>query len=321
MSRVIKSAIWEDKPWLVEVPPPKFEEPVPEETDPELEPSPLEMASVEPVTEEDNGTLALEAMMREAESKRIEAETLLAAAKQEAIAIFTNTKVEVDAEREKAEEEIARSRELAEKEAAELVQKAADEAQAMREETERLRTEAEAEAVDIREKARQEGHQEGYDAGWKEGTEKAQAEQHQAIVDANALAEKTIKDAEQEKEQYVQQAEEEIVGVILHAVDKILPQHFIDAPQIILPLVRKALLKIKDQSRIVIHVCPEHYDFVLIAKSEFQTMLEGNGVLEVTSDDSLSTGDVVLETPNGNVDARLATQIELVKKAVQDVML
>ena len=50
-------------------------------------------------------------------------------------------------------------------------------------------------------------------------------------------------------------------------------------------------------------------------------MLEGNASLEVLSDESLQPGDCILETPNGNVDARFATQLELIKKAVQDVRL
>ena len=121
-------------------------------------------------------------------------------------------------------------------------------------------------------------------------------------------------------ETYVQEAEKQIVTIVMEVADKILPQHFIDVPQVILPLVRKALLKVRDQSQIVIHVCPESYDMVLMAKAEFQSLLEGNSVLTVKSDESLANGDCVIETPNGTVDARLATQLELIKKSVQDVM-
>ena len=36
---------------------------------------------------------------------------------------------------------------------------------------------------------------------------------------------------------------------------------------------------------------------------------------------ALKPGDCLIETPNGSVDARLATQIELIKRAVVDVMM
>ena len=47
----------------------------------------------------------------------------------------------------------------------------------------------------------------------------------------------------------------------------------------------------------------------------------GDATIEVLSDDSMKPGDCLVETPNGSVDARLATQIEMLKQAVKDVML
>ena len=91
-------------------------------------------------------------------------------------------------------------------------------------------------------------------------------------------------------------------------------------PQIILPLVQKALDKIKDQKEINIHVAPAVYDLVLMARDEFRSRLTGAGAeLSVTSDESLVPGDCVIETPNGSVDARLQTQIELIRQAVEDM--
>ena len=92
-------------------------------------------------------------------------------------------------------------------------------------------------------------------------------------------------------------------------------------PQVILPLVRQALRKVQDQAQVIVHTAPDAYELVLMAQPEFQSMLEGNATLSVVSDDSLQMGDCILETPNGNVDARLATQLELIKQAVQDVRL
>ena len=34
----------------------------------------------------------------------------------------------------------------------------------------------------------------------------------------------------------------------------------------------------------------------------------------------LAQGDVVIETPNGNVDARLSTQLDMIRKSIQDAM-
>ena len=102
--------------------------------------------------------------------------------------------------------------------------------------------------------------------------------------------------------------------------NKILPRHFIDVPQMILPLVQEAIQKVKDQPKVVVKVAPEAYELVMMAQSELQAQLEGSGQLEVQSDGSLKAGDCLVESPNGVVDAGVATQLRLVEQAVRNVM-
>ena len=105
------------------------------------------------------------------------------------------------------------------------------------------------------------------------------------------------------------------------AIEKILPQHFLNVPQVILPVVREAIKHVRDQKQIKVHVEPYSYDLVLMARSEFQSMLsDGTAIIEIISDEALKPGDCVIETPNGGVDARLSTQIALMKSAIQSVM-
>ena len=49
-------------------------------------------------------------------------------------------------------------------------------------------------------------------------------------------------------------------------------------------------------------------------------MTDGTAILEIVSDDALKPGDCVIETPNGGVDARLSTQMEVVKDAIKSMM-
>lgn len=201
-----------------------------------------------------------------------------------------------------------------------------------RRDSELLRVEAETErqniiedahrqADSLREEAKTVGKEEGVAAGREEGAAQIREEEKQILLDANAKAEKIMQDAKEASHAYVLQAEDQIAAIAMDIADKVLPQHFIDVPQIILPLIRKALLKVKEQPEVIIRVAPGDYDLVLLARSEFQTMLEGSSaVLEVRSDEHLDPGACVLETPNGNVDARVATQLEIIRQAVQDAM-
>ena len=176
-------------------------------------------------------------------------------------------------------------------------------------------------AEEIKEEAREAGREAGFKEGHKDGMKKAAEDCEDILAAANEKANSLMSAALEARKVYLQMAEDDITSIAMSAVEQILPQHFIDAPQIILPLVRKALMKVRDQAEVTVHVAPDAYEFVLMAQAEFQHMLEGQAVLLIQSDASLQPGDCVLETPNGNVDARLATQIELVKKAIRDVCL
>ena len=186
----------------------------------------------------------------------------------------------------------------------------------------RLLEEAQQEIEKLKEQAMQEGRREGYEAGHADGEQKVREEMADVIRQANAKAEKTLADAHKASRDYVQQAEQDVVTIAMSVVDKVLPQHFIDVPQVVLPMVKDAILKVKNQKELIVHVPPDSYDLVLMARDEFRTILTyGDAVLTVTSDESLKPGDCLIETPNGSVDARLATRIELLKQAVRDVML
>ena len=170
---------------------------------------------------------------------------------------------------------------------------------------------------------------EGYDAGYKDGKEKGIKDGKEKIEDelaeivkqTNEKAQKTLRDAKELTAEYFIKAEDDIAKVVMMAIEKILPEHFLKVPQVILPVVREAINHVRDQKEIIIHVEPYSYDLILMARSEFKSMLtDGTATVEVISDDALKPGDCVIETPNGGVDARLSTQLDLLKKAVKSVL-
>lgn len=174
---------------------------------------------------------------------------------------------------------------------------------------------------DILEQAQTEGHAEGVKQGRMDGEIAVRKESEDIIKNANEKAMKTLQTAKEQTAEYFIRAEDDIVAVVMRAIERILPQHFLDVPQVILPVVRETIKYVRDQKEIKVHVEPESYELVLMARPEFQSMLtDGTAVLEIVSDDTLQPGDCVIETPNGGVDARLLTQIELMKSALQSVL-
>ena len=235
--------------------------------------------------------------------------------------------LEAEAEPELDEEALARMLEeisSREQRAKELVKEAEKQAALLKQEGQaeydRLMEEARAEIEAEKEEARSRGYEEGLKQGREDGEKEIRQSLQDELNAANARAEKTLRDAEEATFDYLQKAEDDVVAIAMGVVEKVLPQHFIDVPQMVLPLVREAILKVNDQKRLVVSVPPASYDFVLMARDELRQILTaGDAVLEIHADEALKPGDCLVETPNGSVDARLATQMELIRQAVLEV--
>lgn len=311
---------------------PVEEEPDSEELDEEPEPEPEPETEPEPEPALDKETLEkIFAEIEEIERKSELTEKILQEAQN------TKSQAEEHAEeiKQQAEElnrqaaELNQQAEEHNRQAQEYERRAQETLDAARKEAEKIIDDTKAEAAAILEKTRKEGydtgHAEGYtdgrEQGIKDGKNKIEDDLRDTVRQANDKAQKTIQDAKEQTSEYFIRAEDDIVKIVMMAVEKILPQHFLDVPQVILPVVREAISHVRDQREIKIHVEPDSYDLILMARSEFQSMLtSGTAIIEVVSDDALKPGDCVIETPNGGVDARLSTQLGLMRRAVESVL-
>lgn len=182
-----------------------------------------------------------------------------------------------------------------------------------------VRRQAEAEAEEIKRTTYEAAYKEGLEKGRQDGEEAVRTEQQHIINSANSKSEKTLANARDEVQRYIIEGENTFVEMVLQIADKVLTQHVIDVPQAVLPLVREAIKKVQDQPKVVVRVAPEAYEYVLPARAELQSMLDGDAVLEIAADESMQLGDCILDSPNGTVDARLTTQLEQIRQAVRDM--
>ena len=310
-------------PVVIDVKPlkPLVEEPPPEEV--EEEPEVVEEPEPEPEPERGIPQEVLDKVYAEIaeieEKAKLTEETLHEAHKTKAEA--KQLKKQAEEIRQQAEElhsQAEQNFQDANDESARIISEAQAEAEKIIEETKH-------EAEELLKQVRKEGYDAGYEDGKADGIKDGKAKIEKDLADtvkqANAKAQQTIRDAKEQTSEYFIRAEDDVVKVVLMAIEKILPQHFLDVPQVILPVVREAIKHVRDQREVKVHVEPYSYDLVLMARSEFQSMLtSGTAIIEVISDEALKPGDCVIETPNGGVDARLSTQLELMKNAIKSVL-
>ncbi len=192
-----------------------------------------------------------------------------------------------------------------------------DEAKA---EAQTMLDEAAVQAEDVKEFARNEGYKAGYEAGEQAAQVAVREEMANELQQSVAQAEKLIAAAKFEGQEMILAAERQIIEITLAIASKVLAREIEENPMVILPIVKTALAKVKDQDEFNIRVEPEDYEVLLHAKHDLQMMLGRDQGITITADRTLAKGDCIIETPYGNVDAKIDTQLENVKKALQGVM-
>ena len=180
--------------------------------------------------------------------------------------------------------------------------------------------EAEKQVETIKTQAYDEGFQQGHDEGVTAGLEDIKQQMQVEIEEAVEKAQRIIKTAEQQTKDNILKAEQQIVEIAVAIAEKVIPQQFNEMPMLVLPLVKSALEKVRDQENLNIRVSPADYELVLLAKYEFQMMIGKENAIVITADKTIENGGCVIETDSGTVDARVSTQMDVLKKAVMDVI-
>lgn len=192
------------------------------------------------------------------------------------------------------------------RQAEEYLAQAADEAEKIKQE-----------AIDA---GRQEGYQDGYNEGFRCGKEQAASEMQQKINSAAEKAQSILTCAEQEYKESIIEAEQEIINISLAVARKILAREIEENPVVVLPIVKAALEKVRDQDQIIIRVSTDDFELVLQAKRDLQMMLGRENVISIVHDHTVNPGGCLIDTPYGTVDASIDSQFQALQQAVKKVM-
>lgn len=181
----------------------------------------------------------------------------------------------------------------AKKEAEAIVTRAQKESEKIRKEAEELLTQVNAEL----EKSKKVGYEEGHEEGLQ------------------TVAEKVIA-FEKMKEEFYNEAEEKIIKLVMMISEKVIGKIVQDSKEAIKSVVRQALESALGE-RILIRLSPEDYKIIKSAESEFSEMLDRTKRINFKEDESISQGGCLVETEVGTIDARLETQLEAIRKALE----
>lgn len=171
---------------------------------------------------------------------------------------------------------------------------------------EQARLEAEKKAEGLLEEAWQKGYAEGMEAAF------AQNE------DILAEAEQIRQSAAQEHDSIMAGLEAEIVELVLGVARKAVAGELATNRDVILQLIGDALINCSNKNGAVLKVSPSDCDYLNENKEKLLAMAEGADELEIKKDSTLKTGDCIIETPLGSVDACVNTRLDKIEEAFRE---
>lgn len=196
----------------------------------------------------------------------------------------------------------------AEKQAASIRDMANQEQQAMQEQMQ-------VKAQEVYENAESEGFRTGYDHGQQAGMESAHAEYMATLNNANQI----LQDAIVYKQQEIYDAQNVIVDLAYAIARKVI----LNNPQIlkeqIVEVVVLALKKIRDTEKVEIQVHPDDFAQVQQALPVFKNILAGKADITIQAEPHIEAGGAQLHTNMGTIDAKVTTQFDEIRKALQSL--
>jgi flagellar assembly protein FliH len=179
------------------------------------------------------------------------------------------------------------------------------------------------ESQNLKSEAMEKGRQEGYDAGFASGLEAGKDQVRQDMSDelsrSAQQASQLLLAAQQEGHDMILNAQQQILELAVEVARKILAHEIEENSTVVLPMVRAALEKVRDQQEVSVRVHSVDYEFIMNSRQDLQVLIGREQPILVQADDSVPRGNCLIDTTSGTVDARIDTQLDSIRKALQEV--
>lgn len=146
-----------------------------------------------------------------------------------------------------------------------------------------------------------------------------QTPQSEFASERAALAERvaqTIEDIQAQVEQFWISMEPELLTLAVDIARKVIHREVSETQDVILNMVKIALHQIRDRQLLKIRVNPADYELLREHKEEIMGSCDGMRDLEILEDRRVEQGGCLIESDNGNLDARIGTQLREIEKAL-----
>lgn len=169
---------------------------------------------------------------------------------------------------------------------------------------------------EILKKARADGYDEGYERGYQEAYEKSKAESDVLIQEANEIKEAYLG----AQQAFADGIEKDIVGLIAQSIETLTYERLKADSDLVLNRIKEALDPLRQAEHVTLRVSEDDLKMVEFSKDRLLAGASMIATMNIKVDGNLKTGDCIIESERGIVDASLQRQIDDIKNILQDVL-
>lgn len=160
--------------------------------------------------------------------------------------------------------------------------------------------------------------QNALDAGYQEGSEKAQneiaSEKERGLTESQRLIDQALF----ERADILKASEEIIIRLSLAVAKKIVEREIQQDPGIVVDLVKNIVELLSDADSIKVLVNPIDYERLVNNQYSITAPGQGIGSVELVSDERITPGGCIAESELGSIDGRLETRIDNLQSALTE---
>ncbi len=160
--------------------------------------------------------------------------------------------------------------------------------------------------------ARQAGYDEGYRTGLNQGRAEGRAEAEKVLQQFN----QAITDAVQQREILLSEAKQKVLDLVIQISRKVTFDAVTVDPESTLATISGVIDTLIDRSKLKIRVNPNHLPIV---EQNIERFVAGSVTIKEISiepDPRVRYGGCLIETPTGDIDARLESQLEVIEEMI-----
>lgn len=153
-------------------------------------------------------------------------------------------------------------------------------------------------------------------SAYQEAREMALRELDQERAAFAETASQTLADMNRQLDEFWVSIEPELLKLAVDIARKIVHREIADDSEVVLNTVKIALHQLRDRQSLKIRVNPAEYELLREHKDEIMSSCDGMRSLEIVEDRRVEQGGCLIESDNGNLDARIETQLKEIERAL-----